>query len=156
MRILFKDLEKVSNSNDGTWGTFYYKNKKYDGVVYDIIDDKIYWIFEVKDGLQNGLEITYYEGTDVIHQKVEYKDNFQYGLSKEYNEQGELQFISIVYDNDYLEITQIEDGKFKKLETYDKKRHENGLPSYIEYLLSLSNEELVNYEFKADNPNLIF
>ncbi|WP_298546281.1 hypothetical protein [uncultured Aquimarina sp.] len=55
--------------------TFFYGEEKFTGQVYDTFDDQVSWIFEVRDGLQNVIEKTYHEGTDILEQITEYKDN---------------------------------------------------------------------------------
>lgn len=153
MKVHFADLERINHCNDGSWGTFYYKNEKFDGIVYDTIGDKPYWIFSVKDGLQNGTEYTFYEKTDIIEQICEYRDNHQFGISKEFDEQGELQSVSIIYDNSYLKTIEIDDTKVDATLAYDG-RYGDRLPSYLVSLLKLSTEDLINYEFIDDNPFL--
>ncbi len=146
MEVNFNNIENRNQSNDGTWGTFYYNNEKFTGVIYDLWMDKINWKFEVKDGLQDGIEKTFYDGTDVLQQIVEYKDNFQNGISKEFNEKGELTSVSIMHNGGFLKTIFLEKSKIIKIEnSYDCIK--NKYPEKIIKLLSLGDIELVNYSF---------
>lgn len=146
MEVNFNNIENRNQSNDGTWGTFYYNNEKFTGVVYDLWMNKINWTFEVKDGLQNGIEKTFYDGTDVLQQIVEYKDNFQNGISKEFNEKGALTSVSIMYNGAFLKTIFLEKSNIIKIEnSYDSVK--NKYPEKIIKLLNLGDVELVNYSF---------
>jgi hypothetical protein len=146
MKIHFDDIETVNDVNDGSWGTFYYKNEKFNGIVYDTIDDLPYWIFSVKDGLQHGVEYTYYEGTDILEQICEYRNNFQYGISKEYDEIGNLSSISVILDNDILRIIEIDELGIEESRK-DAGKYGTRLPDDIALLLNLSIEDLIDYSF---------
>ena len=146
MKLHLTDLESRNHKNDGSWGTFFYKGEKFTGKVYDTNNDKINWIFEVKDGLQNGLEETYHEGTTIIEQIAEYKDNMQFGISKEFNEDGSLNSISIVWNNKYLKTIFVKKSKVINInESYDIEKIK--YPEKILMLLNLSDDDLIQYNF---------
>lgn len=146
MRIHFKDIELRSNVNDGSLGMIYHQGEKFNGVVYDTIDDLPYWIFCVKDGLQHGIEYTYYEGTDILEQICEYRNNFQYGVSKEYDDIGSLSSVSVILDNDILRVIEINKLDIKESHKYDGK-YGTKLPNEIALLLNLSIDGLIDYRF---------
>ncbi len=127
-------------------GTFFYKEEKFTGQVYDTFDDQVSWIFEVRDGLQNGIEKTYHEGTDILEQITEYKDNMQFGVSKEFDEEGDLRSVSVVWNNGYLKTIFLDTTNIDKIDTsYDLNKIK--YPEAILQLLKLSNDDLIKYDF---------
>ena len=146
MELHIKDLENKNHKNDGSFGVFFYKGEKFTGKVYDTFDERISWIFNVKDGVQSGVEESYYEGTDVLEQVAEYENNMQFGVSKEFSEDGDLQTISVVWNNAYLKTIFLENSKIiKKENSFDLNKIT--YPEKILVLLNLSNKDLINYKF---------
>lgn len=129
--------------------------KAYSGEIYSIFKGKIESEAQYINGSKNGLEYIYYSNGD-LEQINECRGNVIFGVSKEYDENGNIKTASIVYNNNHLKVIEVDRilDEYNIID-YREKRHESGLPSYMEYLLNLSNDELVNYEFKTDNPNLI-
>ncbi|WP_407402739.1 hypothetical protein [Chryseobacterium sp.] len=125
----------------------------YNGVVIDKVNDILMWKFDVRKGKRTGLEYVY--NTDgKVEQINECRNNLMFGVSKEYDNNEDVKTASIVYNNSYLKIVEVNEKQNVVLENYDN-RYEDKLPEYLRKLLLLSNQELVNYEFKTDNPNLI-
>ncbi|MGD1841439.1 MAG: hypothetical protein ACFB0B_11165 [Thermonemataceae bacterium] len=148
MKVHFKDIENINKENDGSWGTFLYNGEKFTGEVYDTLDNKINWIFDVKNGLQNGIEKTYQEGSDVLEQITENKDNMQFGVSKEFDEKGNLQSVSVVWNNKFLKTIFLRGSKpIKKEESYDI--YEGKYPEKIIRLLNLTDNDLIKYNFEG-------
>jgi antitoxin component YwqK of YwqJK toxin-antitoxin module len=90
-----KSIDDLYTAGDKKTGeTIYYEDKNlsklFTGIIYDEYDGFKNWLFEVDKGLQNGIEKVFHEGTDILDQIVEYKDNLQFGISKEFDDQGEL------------------------------------------------------------------
>lgn len=155
MEKLFKELYLKDDSISGEYD--YYLDdlftKPYQGIVIDKVNDILMWKFDVRKGKRTGLEYVY--NTDgKLEQINECRNNLMFGVSKEYNEIGKIKTTSIVYNNSYLKIIEVNEKQSVVLENYDN-RYEEKLPSYLQKLLLLSNEELVDYEFRNDNPNLI-
>jgi len=149
MKLHIKDIENRNVKNDGSWGTFFYKEKKFTGKIYDTWGDEVSWIFDVENGLQNGIEKTYYEGTNVLEQIAEYKDNMQFGISKEFDETGELLSVSIVWNNSYLKTIFVNSSKVLKTDNFydlDQKKY----PEKILQYLNLSNDDLMIYDFNKN------
>jgi antitoxin component YwqK of YwqJK toxin-antitoxin module len=147
MEVNFNDIENRNPTNDGTWGTFYYNNKKFTGVIYDLWMDKVNWIFEVKNGLQDGVEKTFYDGTNILQQIVEYNDNLQNGISKEFNEKGELTSVSVMFRGSVLKTIFLENSLVLKRENFYDSSDKDKYPEKINMLLNLSDAELINYIF---------
>lgn len=129
--------------------------KGYSGEIYSIFKGRIESEAQYINGSKNGLEYIYNSNGD-LEQINECRGNVLFGVSKEYDEKGNIKTASVVYNNNHLKVIELNRilNEYNIID-YREKRHENGLPSYIEYLLGLSNEELINYEFKTDNSNLI-
>lgn len=147
MEINFNDIENRNFSNNGNWGIFYYKNEKFTGIIYDLWMDKVNWIFEVKNGLQNGIEKKFYDGTNVLKQIEEYKDNLQNGISKEFNEDGALTSVSIILNGIVLKTIFLQNAVVKKIE-YSNNLDSKKYPENINKLLKLSDLELINYNVR--------
>ncbi|MBB1150054.1 MULTISPECIES: hypothetical protein [unclassified Myroides] len=143
--------------------------KPYTGVIYNKWQGKIESEAEFIDGLKNGLEHVYNEEEELILIS-ECRGNIEFGISKEF-EKGYLTSVSINYNGrlvKYLEIGHnyeiINVQKFYYDVTKGDKIPEGDkiitnmsyerLPKYIRMLLELSDKELVEYEFKRDNPYL--
>ncbi|ASK32141.1 hypothetical protein CEY12_19450 [Chryseobacterium sp. T16E-39] len=76
-----------------------------------------------------------------------------YGISKEYDENGNIMIASIVFNNEYLKSVEVLDGIIQETASY-KDKYGESLPEYIKKLLKMSDEEVFNYEFKINNPYL--
>ncbi|MTG99211.1 MULTISPECIES: hypothetical protein [Myroides] len=143
--------------------------KPYTGVIYNKWQGKIESEAEFIDGLKNGLEHIYNEDGEPI-QINECRGNVMFGITKEF-QKGYLTSVSIVYNNSYIksldvnrnkEIIDIQKNyydvtKGDKIPEGDKiltNMSYERLPKYIRMLLELSDKELVEYEFKRDNPYL--
>lgn len=143
--------------------------KPYTGVIYSKFRGKIESEAEFIDGLMNGLEYVYNEEEELIVIN-ECRGNVGFGIAKEF-EKGQLTSVSIVYNNGLVKFLDIgsnneiinnqkfyydvskgdkipEGDKAFVMMSYDK------LPKYIKILLELSDKELVEYEFKKENPYL--
>ncbi len=146
MELHIKDIEIKNHKNDGSWGTFFYNGEKFTGRVYDTYDDKISWVFDVKDGLQNGIDKVYYEGTNILEQISEYRDNMQFGISKEFNEEGKLQSVSVVWNNKYLKTIFLENSKvINQQDNFNTNKIK--YPKEILRLLNMPNKNLIEYNF---------
>lgn len=122
------------------------------GEIYVKFNDTIESEAEYKNGYKNGIEYIYNsEGN--LEQTNENRGNVIFGISKEYDEDGNMVIASIVYNNDYLRSVESIDNNIQETKAYDDKFGES-LPEYIQKLLKLSNEEVFNYEFKINNPYL--
>lgn len=147
MELHIKDIENRNLTNDGSLGTFFYKGEKFTGRVYDTYNEKISWIFDVKNGLQDGIEEVYYEGTNILEQISEFKDNAQFGISKEFDEEGKLQSVSVVWNNKYLKTIFLENSKvIKQQDDFDTGKSK--YPQEILRLLNLPNKSLIDYSFQ--------
>ncbi|MDM1409110.1 hypothetical protein [Myroides sp. DF42-4-2] len=125
--------------------------KPYTGVIYNKWRGKIESEAEFIDGLKNGLEYIYNEDEEVI-QINECRGNVIFGVVKEYEKES-LKSVSIVYNNSFLKILNVNLEDFNVLRHYDN-QYGNELPHYLKSLLQLSNKQLIEYEFKKDNPYL--
>ncbi|WP_299248062.1 hypothetical protein [uncultured Aquimarina sp.] len=70
----------------------------------------------------------------------------QFGVSKEFDEEGDLQSVSVVWNNRYLKTIFVNDKKVIKT---DKLYDINKIiyPEKILNLLNLSNDDLIKYDF---------
>lgn len=155
MEKLFEELYLKDDPISGEFD--YYLDdlftKPYQGIVIDKVNDILMWKFDVRKGKRTGLEYVY--NTDgKLEQINECRNNLMFGVSKEYDNNGDVKTASIVYNNSYLKIIEVNEKQSVVLENYDN-RYEDKLPEYLRKLLLLSNQELVNYEFKTNNSNRI-
>lgn len=107
---------------------------------------------EYKNGYKNGIEYIYNSDGN-LEQANENRGNVIFGISKEYDADGNTVIASIVYNNDYLRSVESVDDRTPETKVYDDK-FGNSLPEYIQKLMKLSNKEIFNYEFKINNPSL--
>ncbi|MBB1148817.1 MULTISPECIES: hypothetical protein [unclassified Myroides] len=141
----------------------------YTGVIYTTYRGKIESEAVYFQGLKNGLEYVYNEEGEII-QIDECRGNVQFGISKEF-ENNRLSSISINYNNSWVKVLYVgENCEIIDTQKYyydvtkgDEVPQGNAsltrmpyecLPSYIRLLLELSDQELVDYEFKDENPYL--
>lgn len=143
--------------------------KPYTGVIYSKFKGKIESEAEFIDGLMNGLEYVYNEEEELIVIN-ECRGNVGFGIAKEFDK-GQLMSVSIVYNGGLVKFLEIgsnneiinnqkfyyDVSKGDKIPEGDgalgMKRYEK-LPKYIKILLELSDKELIEYEFKKENPYL--
>ena len=81
-----------------------------------------------------------------IEQASECRHNLMYGVSKEYDEEGNLLTASVVHNNSHLKIVSPTPEGSYKIEKYAPKSIQN-LPDDLLALLALSEQELVEYQF---------
>jgi len=83
-----------------------------------------------------------------LEQISEYKNNLKFGLSKEYDEDGNLTSVAVVWNNGYLKTIYIVNNKIAEIEIDEKRISNLSLPDRIKYLLLLNNEDLICYKFE--------
>lgn len=148
--------DRLYTKNDSNGFAVYFLDKEckepFTGEIYVKFKDAIESEAQYKNGYKNGIEYIY-DSDGNLEQANENKGNVMYGVSKEYDENGNIVNASIVFNNEYLKSIELIDGTFQETTSYQDKFGEF-LPDYLRELLSLSKEELFNYEFKPDNPHL--
>ncbi|MBK1895146.1 hypothetical protein [Chryseobacterium paridis] len=148
--------DRLYTKNDINGEAIYFLDKEFTqpftGEIFIKYKDEVESEAEYKNGYKNGIEYIY-TSEGILEQTNENKGNLIFGISKEYDEEGQVVISSIVYNNDYLKSVEIVDGVIRETTAYNNKYGE-ALPEYIKMLLSLSDEEVFNYEFKINNPYL--
>ncbi|WP_295811868.1 hypothetical protein [uncultured Apibacter sp.] len=147
-----KNIKELYTKGDiDTSETIYYLDKyliySYSGLVIDEDQGVVNWEFKVVDGKQNGMEKVFYSNGN-LEQISEYKNNLQFGLSKEYDEDGNLTSVAVVWNNGYLKTIYIVNNKIAEIEIDEKRISNLSLPDRIKYLLLLNNEDLICYKFE--------
>lgn len=147
-----KNIKELYTKGDiDTSETIYYLDKdliySYSGLVIDEDQGVVNWEFKVVDGKQNGIEKVFYSNGN-LEQISEYKNNLQFGLSKEYDEDGNLTSVAVVWNNGYLKTIYIVNNKIAEIEIDEKRISNLSLPDRIKYLLLLNNEDLICYKFE--------
>ena len=142
MEKYFEELYSKGDHISGESDSYIDKNLTipYDGTVINKDGDIIIWKFEVRNGKRTGLEYIYYSNGK-IEQINECRGNLTFGVSKEFDQNGNLRSVSIVWNNGYLRTIHINNNKIEKIDNY--KPTINRLPEKISYLFTLSNEELI-------------
>ena len=131
--------ERLFVKNDLNGECIYYTDENcqtpFNGIVYGMCGHpaRLDYECEIKDGVKSGIE-----------QACECRHNLMYGVSKEYDEEGNLLTASVVYNNSHLKIVSpTPDGTYN-IEKYAPQSTQN-LPDDILTLLALSEQELVAY-----------
>lgn len=88
-RVNIEDFDKII-IRDGEVPEFYLQEQKYNGIVFEIFNDKLTSEFEVAEGIKNGLEIVYYPN-GLKESESFYKNGYLDGLTKNYSEEGYLE-----------------------------------------------------------------
>lgn len=151
--------ESLYMKNDFNGNAVYFLDKEltkpFIGEVYVVFKDKIESEAQYINGSKNGVEYIYNSNQE-IEQINQCRGNVIFGVSKEF-ENRKLKTVSIVYNNNFIKIIEINSNQkdYITLKVCDNK-YGNKLPIYLKNLLKLNDEELINYEFSLDNPNLIF
>jgi antitoxin component YwqK of YwqJK toxin-antitoxin module len=83
------ELNELDITLEGQVEIFYYHSHKYNGIIFEIFKGYTVSEFEVKDGMKNGFEKTYFDNGN-IENCSEYKNGLLDGLTKNYYETGEL------------------------------------------------------------------
>ncbi|MBB1150797.1 hypothetical protein H4K35_11850 [Myroides sp. NP-2] len=156
MKKRIENIDEILYTEDDLNGyPIYYLDleltKLFTGIIYSKFKGKIENEAEYIEGLKNGLEYIYNEDEEVI-QINECRGNVIFGVVKEYEKES-LKSVSIVYNNSFLKILNVNLDDFNVLRHYDN-QYGNELPHYLKSLLQLSNKQLIEYEFKKDNPYL--
>jgi len=144
-----KNIDELYTTADHNGETLYFIDAllaiPYTGIVVDKSDNIVEWMFETVNGKQEGLEKTYFPNGK-LKQIAEYKNNLQYGVSKEYDQEGNMTSASIVWNNGYIKTLVINEGQVVSV---DEKHFADNtkIPDRISYLLELSQKELINYQF---------
>lgn len=123
----------------------------YSGIVIDEINGIIVWKFDVKNGKRTGLEYLY-SSDGKIEQINECRGNVMLGVSKEFDEEGNVKSSSVVYNNYHIRVIKKNNELISEIISYDGSLGE--LPEYLHKLLKLSDKELIEYKFRTDNPYL--
>lgn len=152
-----KYIEELYTKGDSLTGeSLYYLDSNfsqpYNGWAIEMFKGEINWEFEIKNGKQNGIEKVYENGH--LIQVDEYKDNLQYGVSKEYDKNGNLTSVSVVWNNDHIKTIYLKNNQIDEVILYREFNIQKTLPEYINKLCQLSEEELINYKFDSNNPHL--
>lgn len=146
-----KNIEELYTKGDSHTGESIYCIDKectqpYTGWVIEIFQGKLSWEFQTIDGKQNGLEKIYEDGR--LIQVDEYKDNLQFGVSKEYDKDGNVTSVSIVLNNLYIKTIELKGNQIINIDTDKKYENVSEVYRHIHKLVNLSNEDLINYQFK--------
>ncbi|MET4083687.1 hypothetical protein ABIB40_003659 [Pedobacter sp. UYP30] len=119
-------------------------NNPFNGIAYEEYADLINSVFDVKNGKKDGIEKLFHENSKVLQQITEYRKNLQFGVSKEYDEHGKENSVSIIWNNEYLKILTLSNGSIVDREdNFDLRSIE--YPSYILELLNLDDKALIVY-----------
>lgn len=125
----------------------------YTGHIEEYFNGKISWECDIVNGLQNGIEKTYYDNTGELERVNEIKDNMGSGLCVEYYKNGKISSISILIGNvnvDYYSYN--EEGKLRKVYVMDDKNEigidwisiKDKIPAYRKkYNLEKINEKIL-------------
>ncbi|WP_367867227.1 toxin-antitoxin system YwqK family antitoxin [Pedobacter sp. WC2423] len=91
MKVKISDIEFNNPINDGTFGIHLYEGDKLTGFVFENWTDTdiLKTEYEVKNGLQDGLEKCYYQDGK-LESQIEYKKGREHGEARYYDENGEL------------------------------------------------------------------
>lgn len=159
-KLRYEDIDSnLYTKNDSNGNAIYFLDKEFKkpftGEIYVMFKHKIESEAEYKNGYKNGLEYIYYANEN-LQQINEYKGNVLFGISKEYDENENLISVSIVWNNSYIKVIEIRENQIDKVTFYEEARNIKILPEYIKILLQLSEEELINYEFRPNSPYLDF
>ncbi len=147
-----KNIKELYSKDDIKTGeSIYYVdencNKPYTGVIYDGNEKKIHRMFQVKDGVQDGVEKIFHEKRDSLQQICDYKRNLQFGISKEFDEGGNLTYVGVVFNNKFMRILTFSNNIIvNREEDYDLNKYK--YPAEIIAFLQLTDEELINYRHK--------
>lgn len=172
-----KRLEDIDDSlyseNDVNGVVSYYLDpaltQPYTGIIYTKFGGKIESEAAYIDGLMNGLEYVYNEEEELI-QLTECRGNVHFGVSKEF-ENEKLSVVCINYNGSLVKVVYL--GENQEIVSTEKYYYDvtkgdevpqgysaltrisyEELPQYIQLLLELSDQELVDYEFQEENPYL--
>lgn len=140
----------VNDVNSGLLIYYFGETKKelFTGTLYEKFNNKIISEYEVKNGRKNGIQRDYFQDGK-LEEISEWKENFKYGINKEYNDEGILKSVSIVWNNDYIKIMDVEKQKVIEKKIINKE----GIPGRILYLLNLSDRKLLDYSFDMKNSS---
>jgi antitoxin component YwqK of YwqJK toxin-antitoxin module len=86
MKVELNELDIIL---EGQIEIFYYRSHKYNGIIVEIFKGHTVSEFEVREGIKNGFEKTYFDN-GCIESYSEYKNGLLDGLTKNYYETGEL------------------------------------------------------------------
>lgn len=140
-------LFSVEDTNTGLLIFYIGEGKElFTGELYEEFNGQIVSEYEVKNGKKEGIQKDYFQSGE-LEEISEWRGNLKYGISKVYEEQGRLESVSTVWNNDYIKIIEVLEKK-----VFEKKiiKKEN-LPKKIIFLLSLSDQELLDYSFNEKN-----
>lgn len=154
-------VEDIDNSlfvkNDINGNAMYFLDANFsiafEGEIYSVFINQIESEAQYKNASKNGLEYIY-NANQEIEQINECRGNLIFGVSKEFQD-NKLKYVSVVYNNNHLLVVEIlEESKVYKLLKYQTEQLDENLPIYLQNLLDLPIENLIDYEFQIDNPNL--
>lgn len=128
--------------------------KPYTGILIETYDNYTIWWSEYINEVQNGIEKVFNDDGQ-LEQISECKNNMHVGISKEYDESNKLIFVAIKWNNGYVKKIYLDENKNIIKKEEDESWIRNfPIPDNFLQLIKLSDQELINYEFKIDNPNL--
>ncbi|WP_407402735.1 hypothetical protein [Chryseobacterium sp.] len=81
--------------------------KAYSGEIYSIFKGKIESEAQYINGSKNGLEYIYNSNGD-LEQINECRGNLIFGVSKEYDENGNIKTASVVFNNNHLKVIEVD------------------------------------------------
>ncbi|HAO08151.1 MULTISPECIES: hypothetical protein [Chryseobacterium] len=156
-KLRLEDIDdRFYTKNDINGNAVYFLDKEFKepftGEIFVTFNGVLESEAQYKNGYKNGIE-NIYNSNGILEQTNENRGNVIFGVSKEFNEEGDVVISSIVYNNDYIRSVENSDGEVVETQSYTGKYGEN-LPEYLQNLLRLSKEDLFNYEFKSENPYL--
>lgn len=132
--------------------SIYYLNEQleqsYTGILIETVaHDITIWWSEYIDGFQNGIE-KIFNGDGQLEQISECKYNMHVGISKEYDEQGNLILVAIKWNNGYIKSMDVDiNKKIINKEEYERWLNNYPIPDDFKKLLNLTDQELIDYEF---------
>ena len=132
--------ERLFIENDLNGECIYYTDEDcqtpFNGIVYGMCGhpSRLDYECEITEGMKNGIE-----------QASECRHNLMYGVSKEYEQEGNLLTASVVYNNSHLKIVSPTPEGTYNIEKYAPQSTQK-LPDDILTLLALSEQELVEYQ----------
>ena len=142
--------ERLFVENDLNGECIYYTDEDcqtpFNGIVYGMCGHptRLDYECEIKNGVKSGIELIYNEEGG-IEQASQCRHNLMYGVSKEYDQEGNLLTASVVYNNSHLKVVSATTEGTYKIEKYAPQSTQN-LPHDICTLLALPEQELAEYE----------
>ena len=142
--------ERLFVKNDLNGECIYYTDENcqtpFNGIVYGMCGHppRLDYECEIKNGVKSGIELIYNEEGG-IEQASQCRHNLMYGVSKEYDQEGNLLTASVVYNNSHLKIVSPTPEGSYNIDKYAPQSTQN-LPHDICTLLALPEQELAEYE----------